>query len=140
MLKYFLVLNFLLLIFSIVIGSISNYTLYELIFPTVSCEGGDIFDSLIVRDPVERDNLMYLKSCQDYVGEPSFGYDITDPVFFFKTLLRGKWNGCYHITLADVVPETQEKVWVYTIHVNYQLYSVHPYLMTLLFALNGLLP
>jgi len=106
------------------------------VFTTTDYNGNDT-SALVLTDPAQIENLRYLSGLVNDVLEPIGGYNITDANNFFWILLRENWNGQYYYMCWDILPDGSE-FWVYAIFVNNNYYSVHPYLMKLIFVLNGL--
>ena len=136
----------------IVLGLI-NYYLHGEIFTTIYCDGKDPLDALVLTDPEKLNHLKDLQNLRHDVLEPRNGYNITDPKIFFRMLLSDHWDGQYyfehwenfriggHINCPGTVtncPGNVTKCYVYAIKLNNKLYSVHPYLMELIYVKNNI--
>lgn len=134
----------------IVLGLI-NYYLYGEIFTTLYCDKP--LDALVITDPDKLNHLRDLQNLRHDVLEPRGGYDITDKNYFFRALLSDQWDGEYryelwerfrtggHINCPGNVgnfPGYITNVYVYAIKLNGTLYSVHPYLMELIYCHNNI--
>lgn len=118
-----------LFLFFLAVLSIFIYILNDYIFTIIS----NYFFTTIHCDALEvlKDQLIILQSFQDKLGVPSDGYDIVNDNVFLD-MFDNRSGTLGFVQCKD------SKTGVYFIEVNNKIYTVHPYLVDIIFERFGI--